>query len=153
MPHRQRPPSRLWRALAEAPYLPIVAYLAVVGIGGIVSGGGIAPGAVRDVLPYWLVMAWTVAVAAGGALATIGALAERSRVESAGLAFLAAGAVVYGLTIPTAAWPEGATVITVSAAVLSMCLIRMRVLALARHAQEVATTLADDHDSDEREGQ
>lgn len=149
MPHT-RPPSRLWRGLAEAPYLPIAAYLALVGAAGLASGGGIAPSSVRDTLPHWLVLAWTLAVTAGGALATVGALVERTRVESAGLGFLAAGAVVYGLVVTLAAWPGGATVIAVSAAVLSMCLIRMRVLALARHAQEVATTLAA-HD-DQQEG-
>lgn len=137
--NRRRQPGRLWRTLAEAPYLPIVAYLGLVGIVGIVTGAGVAPHPLRALLPTWLVMAWTVGIAAGGTLATLGAfLRNGTRAESAGLGLLAYGAALYGAVVASVAWPHALTVIAVSVAVLSMCLIRLRVLSLARRAQRRA---------------
>lgn len=135
---RRRPPSALWRNLAEAPWLPITAYLGLVGIIGIASGVGVAPRSIDATLPDWLVMAWTVGIAAGGIAATVGCLWSRTRVESAGMALLAYGAGLYGVVVAVAAWPHSLIIIAVSVAVLSMCAIRLRVLSLARRAQRRA---------------
>src|SRR5690348_8128603 len=96
---RKHPPTRLWRALAESPWLPITAYLGLVGVLGIASGAGVAPRSLDVTLPDWLVMAWTVGIAVGGLAATAGCLWSRTRVESAGLALLAYGAALYGAVV------------------------------------------------------
>lgn len=129
---------RWWQTLTGRPHLPIAAYLAAVGWIGLLSGdhgtGGILPG--------WLAIMWTIAIAVGGTLATLGCLAVRTRVESTGLALLAYGAAVYGAVFGALYWPSPYPIL-VGVAVAAMCLIRMRVLSLARRAQEVAAQIRD----------
>lgn len=133
------------RTLFIAPYLPYAMYLGAVGIVALASQDrGIIPDTLTDTIPWWLATMWTLAVAAGGVLATIGALWRHTRIESAGLALLAFGAALYGACITAAAWPTGATALAVVAAVVSSCLLRMRVLTLARRAQEEAQDIADE---------
>lgn len=141
--------SRLWDTLIRLPHVPVAAYLALVGWGGVVSGG-ITPDSLH-VLPAWLVEMWTFAVAIGGTGSVIGALMQRTRIESTGLGLLAYGSVLYGLVGAVVLWPGSATVIALSAAVASMCLIRMRVLSLARHAQEVATARLGEHRTEDEQ--
>lgn len=136
---------KLWRALTFAPWLPIVAYLGFVGIVALASQQhSILPDSLTDTLPWWLALAWTVAIAVGGACATIGGLWLHTRIESVGLAFLGSGAVIYGACVTIAAWPSGATVLAVVVAIASMCAIRMRTLSLARRAQDEARQIARD---------
>lgn len=135
MPTRR---ARAKRRLYGAPWLPIVAYLGAIAVLSLASGG-VAPPAMTHALPPWLVLMWTIALAAGGLLAIVGVLSEQTRVESAGLVLLIYGAGLYGLVLSVALWPRSLNIILVSVAVCGMCLIRLRVLALARHAQKLAT--------------
>lgn len=141
----------LWRSLMAAPHLPIVAYLAVIGWRAI-AAGGIAPASMEHALPVWLVLLWTVAIAAGGTLATLGGLGSWTRTESSGLALLLVGAAIYGVVLAATQWPHSLTIILVSAAIVAMCAIRMRVLTLARRAREVAAEHTDEPDDAGREG-
>jgi hypothetical protein len=137
--------ARAKRRLYGAPWLPIASYLGVVACLSLASGG-VAPPAMTHALPAWLVLMWTVALAAGGLLSTIGVLSEKTRVESAGLVLLTYGAGLYGLVLSVALWPNSLGIILVAVAICGMCGIRLRVLALARHAQKVATEQRRDGD-------
>lgn len=137
----QHRPPRLWTGITTAPYLPVAAYLAASGWVGL-AHGGITPGDLLDhTLPAWLITMWTVAVALGGTLATLGGLAGRTRVESSGLALLLYGAAVYGVAGSLAIHGNPWSVAAVSAAIAAMCASRMRILARARRAREVAADL------------
>jgi len=135
MPTRR---ARMKRRLYGAPWLPVATYLGVVALLSLASGG-VAPPAMTHALPAWLVLMWTVALAVGGLLSTVGVLSERTRVESAGLVLLTYGAGLYGLVLAVALWPHSLATILVAVTICAMCGIRLRVLALARHAQVMAT--------------
>lgn len=133
-----------------APYLPVAAYLATIGWAGL-TRGGITPGDLLDhALPGWLVLMWTIAVAAGGTAATLAGLTGRTRVESAGLALLLYGAAVYGVVGSFAVHGNPWQVATLSAAIAAMCLLRMRALSQARHAREVAADIDREADRGQR---
>lgn len=134
MPTRR---ARITRRLYGAPWLPIAGYLGIIAALSLASGG-VAPPAMTHALPAWLVLMWTLALALGGLLSVVGVLFEQTRVESAGLVLLIYGAGMYGLVLSVALWPHSTGFILVSAAICGMCAIRLRVLALARHAQKVA---------------
>ena len=138
MPTRR---ARVKRRLLAAPWLPIVAYLAVIAWLRLASGG-IAPRALVHTLPPWLVLTWTVSIGVGGTLAAIGPLSAGTLAETAGLVMLLWGSVLYGTVLAVSLWPDSLTTILVSAAIASMCGIRLHILALARHAEKVAKRIA-----------
>jgi hypothetical protein len=136
------PENASWRdRLFYHEYLPIALYLSMAGWAGIITEGRISPGSL-DVLPGWLAGMWTYSIAFGGLIAPIGAFTGRTRIESAGLAMLAWGALLYGLVGAVLLWPDSVALVAVSGAIVSMCLIRMRKLGLSRRAQQVAASIA-----------
>lgn len=144
MPTRR---ARVKRRLLAAPWLPIVAYLAVVAWLGLASGG-VAPRAMMHTLPSWLVLTWTVSLAVGGTLAFFGPLGKGTLAETAGLVLLLWGSLLYGCVLTASLWPDSLTTILVSAAIAAMCGIRLHILALARHAEKVAKRIADRDERD-----
>lgn len=137
--------TSLARRLLRVPaYLPFIVWLAVVGWQG-VARGGIAPGSALDhLLPSWVVMMWTVAVAAGATLAVVGGVSARTRVESTGLALILYGVVLYGGVGAYAVSHGTWSVISVASAFGLSALLRLFVLSRARHAQEVAADLSEE---------
>lgn len=125
---------RALRNQLDNPALPIVVYLAVVGLLAMASGGGAAPETVQHSTPPWLTHAWTLSLAGGGCLAVAGCLTGRTRGESAGLALLIFGLGLYGLADAVKRWPLGLETATALLALMACCAIRLRVLHLARKA-------------------
>lgn len=110
----------------------MVGYLTFVSCEALVRGHSGGP------LPEWLEVVWSALATIGGVLAGLGCLMHATRTESSGLGFLAVGALTYGLVASSRDhW-------ALAIGVMLMCLIRMRVLSLARHALEVATDLRDE---------
>lgn len=144
------PGHTTWRdRLFVHEYLPVALYLSMAGWAGIITEGRISPGSL-DALPGWLAGMWTYSIAFGGLIAPIGAFAEKTRVESAGLTLLAWGAGLYGLVGAFLLWPDSVALVAVSGAIVSMCLIRMRKLGLSRRAQQVAASIARADTADEQ---
>lgn len=139
--------ARVKRRLLAAPWLPIVAYLAVVAWLGL-ARGGVAPHALVHTLPPWLVLTWTISIGAGGTLAFVGPLGKGTLVETTGLVLLLWGSVLYGCVLTVSLWPGSLSTILVSAAIAAMCGIRLHILALARHAEKVAKRIADRDERD-----
>ena len=135
--------SRPWQALTSRPHLPIVAYLGVTGWAAVIGADHGSLG----LIPPWLAIMWTLAVAIGGTLATIGILGLWKVVEAVGSVLLTYGAVVYGVLFGIGLWPRW-TPIAVAAAITAMCVIRLRVLYLARTAETVAAELAESESRD-----
>ena len=138
VPRRRWRASRPWQALTTRPHLPIVAYLAVIGWAVVIAGDHGSLG----LLPAWLAIMWTLAIAVGGTLATLGILWMWRVVEAVGSVLLTYGAVVYGVLFGISLWPNWRP-IAVAAAIATMCSIRLRVLYLARTAETVAAEIAD----------
>lgn len=126
--------SRPWHSVTSRPHLPIAAYLTFVSCEALLRGPHGGP------LPVWLGVAWSALATIGGLLAVLGCLAHATRTESSGLGFLAVGALIFGVVA------DGHDHWALVVGVILMCLIRMRVLALARHALEVATELRDEQE-------
>lgn len=127
------------RALLARPHLPIVGYLTYETWKALLNGPADSAG-----IPTWLAYMWAVAAAVGSVFAILGGLGLKTRMESAGLALLAYGAVVFGVV---AVGKHDDSNMVLAIAVFAMCLIRMRVLAKARAAQEVAAKIAGRDDS------
>ncbi len=144
------PENASWRdRLFYYEYLPVALYLSMAGWAGILTDGRISPGSL-DALPGWLSFMWTYSIAFGGLIAPIGAFSGKTRVESVGVTLLAWGAFLYGLVGAFLLWPNSVAVVAVSAAIVSMCLIRMRKLGLSRRAQQVAASIARVDHADEQ---
>ena len=126
--------SRAWTAITSRPHLPIAAYLTFVSCEALLRGHDGGP------LPVWLGLVWSALATIGGLLAVLGCLMHATRTESSGLGFLAVGALTFGIVA------EGRDHWALAVGVILMCLIRMRVLSLARHALEVATGLRDEQE-------
>lgn len=137
MPTRR---ARMKRRLLSAPYSPIAAYLGF--IAWVALPEGVEPPSMREVLPHWLVVMWTISIALGGTFAVIGLLMGRLRVEAAGLTSLAYGAVLWGvvLTVSEHRWDLATPALTL--AIGLMCGIRMYVLSLAIKAEKEAQRIA-----------
>ena len=139
MPTRR---ARAKRRFLAAPWLPIVAYLAIVAWLALATGG-VAPRALVHTLPAWLVLTWSACIAVGGTLAFIGPLVEGTLLETAGLVMLLWGACMYGVVLTVSLWPDSLTTVLVSVAIATMCYVRLRVLSVARKAQRVARRIRD----------
>lgn len=128
--------SRPWQAITTRPHLPIAAYLAYAGWRALIAGDHGSLG----VLPAWLAIAWTLALAVGGTLAVVGGLAMAKRTEAAGLALMLAGDIIYGGVFGAALWRSGEAdqPIAVSVAIGLMCLIRLRRIRLLRNRTDTA---------------
>lgn len=130
---------RLGFILTIPPYLPMAAWMGLVGWTSI-ADGGVAPDALREVLWPPLVWCWTMFVALGGLTTTIGALWHRSAVESAGLASLIWGVSLWGITLAVVG--SGGSLVLALCLVL-MCGLRLLALAKAREAKREAVVALD----------
>lgn len=153
--HRVRNPHprtlRLfWTDLTVTPHLPIVLYLAIVGWVTLLTDQRFISShhPLAHHAPHWLVIGWIAAIAVGGTMAVVGGLIRLTRMESTGLGFLLAGAATYGAGAAyELAFGDGASgVLSGSLAVIVMCLIRMKVLSLARKSERKATKILKDRD-------
>lgn len=144
---REKGPSRLWLAMAEGPFeVTIATYLGFVGFVGLLSGDGIRPPSLAEAVPVWLVMAWTVGVAFGGLLAALGKITNKTRTESAGLVFLGYGTSFYAVALLFVAFPNSAYSAAAFLAIAVGCILRLRVLALARRAGRIAQGIVRDEE-------
>lgn len=115
--------------------MPVVLYLGLFGVIGLVTGAGIVPDTLTVILPYWMVLVWTVCIAVGGIAGTFGAFGWRTRVESCGLLFLIWGATMYGAVVSVAGYPYGFAAAAIAIAVDAMCILRIHDLSKIRHEE------------------
>lgn len=131
---------RVWTGIASAPYTPIAAYLSAISWAKVFENQRFLPtaGLARH-LPVWLAVCWILAIALGGMCAVLGVTVQRNRIEASGLVFLLTGAIFYGIgsSYELGSWET----VPVSVAIALMCAIRLRVLAVARKAQEGAARI------------
>lgn len=138
-----------WRErLLHHEYVPVALYLSAAGWAGIVTDGRISPSSL-EALPAWMAIVWTWSIALGGLLAPAGVFTGKTRLESVGLTMLAWGVGLYG-SGALLLWPASVAAVALSAAVVSMCLIRLRTLSLSRRAQQVAAVIIRDDRADEQ---
>ena len=128
-----RHPSHWLRNAAQAPWLPVAAYLAYVGIRALADDSPVA-----RFLPAWLDVGWASALIAGTVLVVVGTVTLRPRAESAGHALHLAGIALYAACY--------ATTLNLGAVVAILTLggvaaIRLHVLSRAREARAEAGDL------------
>lgn len=132
-------PNPIWLMLTTAPFeVPILLYFSILGWYGLIFGIQSRPGSVTGQLPPLLQVAWLMTFALGGTAALLGRYAQRFPVESAGLGLLAGGFFTYAATL---LYIAGGVAIFASGAYLALltgCLIRIRVIVLDRKARRVA---------------
>ena len=126
-------PSRWLRNAARAPWLPVAAYLAYVGIRALTDDSPVA-----RFLPAWLDAGWTAALIAGSVLVVAGTVTARTRAESAGHALHLAGIALYAACYATALHVDAVAAILTLGGVAA---IRLHVLSEARAAREEAADL------------
>lgn len=128
-------------ALLEDPFEVLIAGLCVVsGVPLLLFGPSVSPGSVGHLLPTWLMYAWSAALFTGGSSTLIGKVGQRwssmyARVEQAGMALLAAAAVIYAIALVTIAHRTGANTIpsvAIYTAFAGACVIRYFRLYAAR---------------------
>lgn len=142
---QNKPPSRLWRALAVGPFeVPLAIYLGVVGVVALVSGNGLKPATIEEALPYWLVMVWTFCIGFGGLSTATGKILEHSRLESVGLVLLGYGSTFYAATLLLVAFPVSTVSAAAFLAIAAGAGLRLRVLSQARRAAVVADMIVVD---------
>lgn len=78
-------------------FIAILCFLS--GIPILINPGEYAPTSVLSILPYYLALAWAVALVLGGLLNVIGIMASNPYLRRAGLILVASGAFVMGLTV------------------------------------------------------
>ena len=129
----------IWVMSATAPFeVPIVTYFAILGWWVLIAGYTATPGSIAATLPLWLIYCWSACFAFGGTMALAGRYFQRFPVESSGLALLAAAFSTYAITVT---YIVGSSAVFASGAYLALltgCLIRIRVIVLDRKAQRVA---------------
>lgn len=129
----------IWVMSATAPFeVPIVMYFAILGWWVLIAGYTATPGSIAATLPEWLILAWSACFAFGGTMALLGRYFQKFPVESSGLALLAAAFFTYAVAV---SWVVGMNAVFASGAYLALltgCLIRIRVIVLDRKAQRVA---------------
>lgn len=146
--------SPLWVMSATAPFeVPILAYFAALGwvalIGSLFGGIHVAPDSVVATLPDWLIYLWAACFAIGSSVALVGRYFQRFPVESSGLALLGAAFFTYAIVVLyvnglSAVFASGAYV-----ALLTGCLVRIRVISFDRKAHRVAAEiLHEEHNGD-----
>jgi hypothetical protein len=143
-------PNPLWVMSATAPFeVPIVLYFALLGWWVIIGGYHKTPGSITATLPTWLIFCWSCCFAFGGTLALAGRYFQRFPVESSGLALLAAAFSTYAIVVT---YINGLNAVFASGAYLALltgCIVRIRVIVLDRKAHRVATQfLYEEHNGD-----
>lgn len=122
----------LMRAV-DASHLPVAFYLFYAGVLTLVRG----PSPVVSTLPSWLTYAWATALILGAVLTTIGTLADRNRLESAGHGFHLFGLGLYALLAFIAVGFSG-TVVVVIFALGGVSASRLHLLHRSRKAKVIA---------------
>ena len=117
-------------AAARAPWLPIAAYLAYVGIRALTDDSPVA-----RFLPSWLDTGWAGALIAGTVLVVVGTVTLRPRAESAGHALHLAGIALYAACYATALHVDAVAAILTLGGVAA---IRLHILSRAREARTEA---------------
>lgn len=112
------------------PLVPIYTYLTAVGT--YTGLAGTAPEAVEATTPWWLTLAWSATVAAGGVFSALGATGGRNRLEASGLSLSLAGVGLYLLAELTATLDFGDVMVV--ACLGGSFLLRQRELRKARQA-------------------
>ena len=125
----------LMRSL-DASHLPVALYLLYAGLITVVRG----PSPVVATLPSWLTYAWATALIVGAVLTTVGTLADRNRLESAGHGFHLFGLGLYALTAFLAVGMSGSVVVVILA-LGGVSASRLHVLHRSRTAKQVATRI------------
>lgn len=98
---------RMPLSVVEHPFEMLIAGLCVVtGPSLLLRGPTATPDTLDDTLPRWLVSGWALAIIMAGTLIILGKLYSLF-LERSGMAFFAAGALVYGMTILTQLSPSG----------------------------------------------
>jgi hypothetical protein len=132
----------IWVMSATAPFeVPILCYFALLGWAALAGGYHVTPGSVIATLPIWLIYLWAACFAVGSTIALVGRYFQKFPVESSGLALLAAAFFTYASVVTyvnglNAVFASGAYV-----ALMTGCLIRIRVLSLDQKARRVAADI------------
>lgn len=123
-------------------YLPLMAYLAIVGWIGLIQRN-IVPQGTHNYVPPWLIYVWVAAFALGGTVAFAAGLRRHARAESSGLVFVALGLLGYiGLVLRLYgfSWMIAEACLG-PLAIFASCMIRLRVLRFARISERIAAQL------------
>lgn len=84
------------------------AYLSMLcvmgGVAFVVNPEELAPTTIYNGLPYWLVVAWTASVAAGGCFILTGLMIGKVRVERIGYAYLAIAVAIFAACLVGIGW-------------------------------------------------
>lgn len=143
-------PNPIWLMIATAPFeVPVVLYFAVLGWWTLIQGVHLTPGSIAAVLPHWEIVSWAFTFAVGGTIALVGRYGQRFPIESAGLALLAAGFFTYAIVLIATVGRNGIFASGAYLALLTGCIIRIRVIVLDRKARRAAgQILVQNHNGD-----
>jgi hypothetical protein len=142
-------PNPIWVMSATAPFeVPIVTYFAFLGWWVLGAGIQVTPGSIVATLPLWLIYLWAGCFAVGGTIALVGRYFQRFPVESSGLALLASAFFTYAATVTYINGLNGAFASGAYLALLTGCIVRIRVIALDKKAHRVAVQIL----QEERDG-
>lgn len=125
----------MMRAL-DACHLPVAVYLFYAGVLTVTRG----PSPVMSTIPGWLTDVWAGALILGAILTTIGTLAARNRMESAGHGFHIFGLGLYAL-LAFLVMGFSSSVVVVIFALGGVSASRLHVLHRSRKATRVATNI------------
>lgn len=135
----------LWVMAATAPFeVPILVYFSLLGWWALAVGITASPGSITATLPHWLIVTWAACFAVGGTTALVGRYMQRFPIESSGLALLAAAFFTYAGTVT---YVNGVNAIFASGAYVALltgCIIRIRVILKDREARRLAGQILQD---------
>lgn len=130
----------IWVMSATAPFeVPIVLYFAILGWTVLLAGFHTTPGSITATLPIWLIYLWASCFALGGSISLVGRYFQKFPVESSGLSLLAAAFFTYAIVVTCM---NGLNAVFASGAYLALltgCIVRIRVIVLDRKAHRVAS--------------
>lgn len=124
--------SNVRKALIETPMEVLLFEVFIVdGVYQLFHGAKATPSTIAALLPYWLLVVWTVMLVVGGTVGLAGRLWAMWQVERAGLAVIASATIAYGMAIVYEGGLRGLVAASIDLSIGVAFLIRYRVLGQA----------------------